>query len=61
MLAQLSPHSVLSSGIDINPQTKVDTNVNLDKVLLDIQMAAQISNTDTVTISVHALKLSKGL
>jgi|GEM_PF-941110 len=57
-MATLSPGSVLASPIQVNPQVKTDLQTSVPQVAQDAQKAAQVGQTDTITISAQALKMA---
>ena len=57
-MAALSPSSVLASPIQVNPQVKTDLQASAPQVAQDAQKAAKTAQTDTITISVQALKMA---
>ncbi len=59
-MAALSPNSVLASPIQVNPQVKTDLQASVPQVAQDAQRASMAAQTDTITISVQALKMADG-
>jgi hypothetical protein len=57
-MAALSPGSVLASPIQANPQVKTDLQTSVPQVAQDVQKAAKVVQTDTITISAQALKMA---
>lgn len=59
-MASLSPSSVLASPIQVNPQVKSDLQASVPQVAQDAQKASIAAQTDTITFSVQALKMTNG-
>ena len=57
-MASLSPTSILASPMQVNPQVKSDLQMSVPQIAQDAQKAAQIEQTDTITISAQALKMA---
>lgn len=57
-LAALSPSSVLATPAQINPQVRTDLLTSVPQSAQNAQQGAVAAQTDTVTISLHALKMS---
>lgn len=58
VMAALSPSSVLATPIQVNPQVRSDIQGSAPQVAQDAQKTAKVAQTDTVTISVQALKMA---
>ncbi len=58
VLAALSPNSVLATPIQVNPQVKTDLQTSMPQAVQDAQRAVKTMQTDTVTISLQALKMA---
>ena len=59
-MQQLSPNSVNADPATVNPQVKADQATTILQVNLDAQKTAKVAQTDTVTISPQALKMTAG-
>lgn len=57
-IAALSPNSTLASSIQVNPQVKTDLQASAPQDAQVAQKAAKTAQTDTVTISAQALKMT---
>jgi hypothetical protein len=56
MVAAMSPYSVDTSTMRVNPQVRVDQNATTPQVKQDAAKSTQAFRTDTVTISQQALQ-----
>ena len=57
-MAALSPNSVLSTSIQVNPQTRTDQQTSVPQVAQDARKTGETVRTDTITISPQALKMA---
>lgn len=57
-LAALSPNSVMSNPVQVNPKVSTDLQANVPQTAQDAQKSVKSAQTDTVTISPQALKLA---
>jgi hypothetical protein len=57
-MAALSPSSVLATPAQINPQVKTDLATSVPQVSQNSQLSVVTAQTDTITISLQALKMS---
>lgn len=57
-IAALSPNSVMSTPVQVNPQVKMNLQTSVPQYAQDAQRSAKTAQTDTVTFSAQALKMA---
>lgn len=57
-LAALSPNSLVASPVQVNQQVKSNLQLTSPQVSQDTQKAVKAAQTDTITISAQALKMT---